>query len=253
MPFLGIGLYLLIAVFFAVHAVRTGQPMYWLLILFLFPLLGSLVYFIAIYYPNNFKMQRQGHKVVAAAGQLLDPGRELRDAQHAWDLTPTAQNRLRLAAAQLHAGEFAQAAQSYSECLQGPFAHDVDIQIGAAKAYVLSGQAAQALQYLHALNQEDQGVRAEEIAILLAQALAADGQQEAAKAQFEAAVARFGSFQAYAEYAIWAAQTGDLATAQRLQGEIERVTSRWDRAQRALNAETMQRLNTAYKSLPHTT
>ena len=38
---LGIGLHVLVAVFFAVHAIRSRQQMIWLMILFMFPLLGS--------------------------------------------------------------------------------------------------------------------------------------------------------------------------------------------------------------------
>ena len=48
MPFLGIGLHVLVALFFAVHAMRTHQQMTWLFVLFSFPLLGSLVYFFAV-------------------------------------------------------------------------------------------------------------------------------------------------------------------------------------------------------------
>jgi hypothetical protein len=44
MPIVGLGLHLLIALFFAVHAVRSGQQLFWLFILFSFPLLGSVVY-----------------------------------------------------------------------------------------------------------------------------------------------------------------------------------------------------------------
>ena len=43
MPIFGLGLHILIAIFFAIHAIRTGREMYWLLILFMFPLLGSIV------------------------------------------------------------------------------------------------------------------------------------------------------------------------------------------------------------------
>ena len=34
----GIGLHVLVAIFFAVHAVKRGRELYWLLILFMFPL-----------------------------------------------------------------------------------------------------------------------------------------------------------------------------------------------------------------------
>ena len=41
MTIFGIGIHILIAVFFAIHVVRNVQQLYWLLILFMFPLLGS--------------------------------------------------------------------------------------------------------------------------------------------------------------------------------------------------------------------
>jgi hypothetical protein len=57
MPYLGIGFHVIVAIIFAVHAVRSRQNMYWLLLLFAFPLLGSVVYFFAIYVPNLRRSQ----------------------------------------------------------------------------------------------------------------------------------------------------------------------------------------------------
>ena len=104
MEIFGIGLNILVALFFAVHVVRNGQPLYWLLILFIFPLLGSLVYFFAIYLPNS-RLPQGARKVASVAVQVFDPHRELREARAAYDYTPTAQNQMRLASAQLEAGD----------------------------------------------------------------------------------------------------------------------------------------------------
>ena len=120
MPFAGLGLHILVALFFAVHAVRSGQQMYWLIILFSFPLLGSLVYFLAIYLPDS-RLQHGARKVVASAAKALDPTRELREARAAFDYTPTAQNQMRLAAALLAGGDAQEAARNYEACLKGPF------------------------------------------------------------------------------------------------------------------------------------
>ena len=57
----GIGLHVIIALFFAVHAVRSGQNNYWLFILFAFPLLGSVVYFFANLLPNS-RLQRHARQ-----------------------------------------------------------------------------------------------------------------------------------------------------------------------------------------------
>jgi hypothetical protein len=57
MPYLGIGFHVIVAIIFAVHAVRSRQNMYWLLLLFAFPLLGSVMYFFAIYVPSLRRAQ----------------------------------------------------------------------------------------------------------------------------------------------------------------------------------------------------
>jgi len=104
MPFVGLGLHFFVAVFFAVHALRSGQQLYWLIILFSFPLLGSIVYFLAVYLPDS-RLERGARKVVAAAAKTLNPTRELKEAHAAFEYTPTAQNQMRLAAAYLEAGQ----------------------------------------------------------------------------------------------------------------------------------------------------
>ena len=87
MPILGAGvLHILVALFFAVHVVRTGQQLYWLLILFMFPGLGSIVYFVAIYLPDS-RLDHGARKAVAVAARVLDPERELREARDAFDQT----------------------------------------------------------------------------------------------------------------------------------------------------------------------
>lgn len=248
MPFVGLGLHLLVALFFAVHAMRTGQNMYWLIILFSFPMLGSVVYFLVIYLPNS-RLERGARNAMAAAAKVLDPERELREARAAFEYTPTAQNQMRLAQALLEAGQAAEAASHYESCLKGPFASDAEIRFGAARAWVECGRHAQAVAHLQGIRKDDPAFRPEQLSLLLARALGGDGRADEARAEFESALQRFGSFDARAEYAIWAAGTGDTATTQRLRGEIEHATQRWSRHHRELNATMMRRLQQAYAAL----
>ena len=88
MPFVGLGLHFLVAIFFAVHVLKTGRQMYWLIILFSFPLLASLVYFVVEFLPAS-KVERGLRKATKVAINISDPGRELNDATEAFDLTPT--------------------------------------------------------------------------------------------------------------------------------------------------------------------
>ncbi len=244
MPFAGLGLHVLLAVLCAVHVVRSGQPLYWLFILFAFPLLGSLVYGFMVYLPNS-RLERRALKAVSAAATAMDPGRAVREARAALEEAPTAQHRMRLAAALLNAGEAREAAQHYESALQGPFAADPDLRHGAARALVESQQAAQALAHLDLLQREHPAHRPGDVALLRAKAHAAAAQPGEARNAFEHALAQHESFEALAEYAIWALSTGDLATAARLQERMDPITRRWNALNRELNAPVLRRLAAA--------
>jgi hypothetical protein len=244
MPIFGIGLHVIFAIFFAIHAVRTRQQLYWLFILFAFPGLGSLVYFFAIFLPNS-RLERGAMQVVSKAAKAIDPLREVRDARASYDHAPTAQNQMRLAAALLEAGDAPAAAEEYLKCLNGPFASDPEIRFGAARALVESKRFAEALSYLESLRNEHRSFRLEAISLLFARAHAGLGNHEAARAEFEHALSAHGSFEVQAEYAIWSWSRGDNATAERLDAQMQKTMSRWTSATRNLNADIIARLKAA--------
>ena len=244
MPILGFGLYFALAIFCAVHVVRTRQPLYWLMILFGFPLLGSVVYLFAICQPAS-PLQRRAQRAIATAGTALPPQRDVRAAQAAFEETPTAQNQMRLAAALLAAGDASASAQAYAACLNGPFAKDPEIRLGAARAFLACERYADALGLLEALRREHPDHRAEPVALLLARALAGCGRHAEARAEYASAEQRFGTYEAKAEYAIWAYAVGDRVTSTRLQGETDRIASRWNGLTRDLNALATKRLRAA--------
>ena len=245
MPIVGLGLHVLIALFFAVHAVRSGQNMYWLFILFAFPLFGSIVYFVVIFLPSS-RLERGARKVVAAATKAMDPTRELREARSAFEYTPTAGNQSRFAAALLESGLAEEAAANYEACLKGPFASDPLIRFGAARAFIECRRYTQALSHLDAIRASDPEFRPEQTALLRARALAGDGRTGDARTEFESALARFGSFEVRAEYALWAVASGDAATATRLKAELDQTIKRWDRHTRDHNADLIGRLSAAF-------
>lgn len=247
MAILGIA-HILIALFFAVHAIRSGQQLYWVVILFMFPALGSVVYFFAIYLPNS-KLDHGARKVVKAAARSLDPGRDLREARQAYEFTPTAQNQMRLASALLADGKADEAATTYEACLNGPFSGDLEIRFGAAQATLASGRAAASVAHLQTIRSKDQNFRAEQVLLLLAQALGAAGRQDEARAAFEEVLSRHNSFTVQAEYAIWAAGVGDADRARQLYAELQRTMDRWASHTRDLNQPLIRRLNAAMSSI----
>lgn len=244
MPFLGIGIHILIAIFFAIHVIRTNQNMYWLFILFMFPVLGSIVYFFAIF-SREPALARGAQKMQNAAIKIIDPTKELRVAKENYEFAPTAQNQMRYAGALLETGDAFAAAKLFEDCLKGPFAEDLDIKFNASRAFFQSGAFENAILHLSQIQEMDANYRAEQVAILRAKSLAKSNRLDDAKSQFESTYNRFGSFEALAEYAIFAFENNDAQSAARLYDEVETSMSRWNRHTKELNAPIAKRLQVA--------
>lgn len=248
MPFLGIGLHVIVALFFAVHVVRTGRPMYWLMILFMFPLLGSVVYFLAEFLPHS-RLDRTARKAGVAIQKGLNPGRDLREAQRAFDLTPTAHNQMRLAEALLDAGKIAEAVEQYDACLSGPFAGDAEICAGAARAKLANNQPQDAIKLLATVREKHPGFRPEQVGLLTGEAFEAAGRIEEAGAEYEQMVQRFASIEARVHLALWAIAQGRRAVAERELVEIGHARKHMTKYTRDLHRDLFSRLDAASASL----
>lgn len=244
MPFVCLGLHFLIALFFAIHALRNGKQMYWLIILFSFPLLGSAAYFFAEYMSSS-KIDLGVKQVSNIAISLLDPTRELREARQAFDLTPTVQNRMRLAAALDGAGEYNEAVHQFNACLNGPFANDPEVCFGAAKAKFHNKQPHLATELLLDIRNKNTNFRPEELSLLLAQSYAASQDNTNARIEFIHASETFGSPDTRAHFALWAANTGDIQTAKNLRTTLEKDWQHWNKHTRSLYKSLFNEIDTA--------
>jgi len=244
MPIIGLGLHFAVALFFAIHALRTRRQTYWLFILFSFPILGSIAYFVVEFLPQT-RIERQARIAGRALHRVIDPGREVREARREFDLTPTAHNQMRLAAALLDAGQAAEAVQQFDACLSGPFAGDPQVILGAARANIAHGQPAAAIALLEPLQAKQPHVRADEVGLELGRAYAASGRHAEAGEQFETVVERFGGLEARVELALWAFGNGQEAVAQRELKEIEHARKHMPKHSRGLNQDLFKRLDTA--------
>ena len=200
MPFLGLGLHILIAIYFATHAVRTGQDRYWLWILFAFPGLGSIVYGLTIWLPQA-RHSREGHAVVRGVRRIIDPDRELRLAQDDFDATPTTDRRLRLGDALLAKGRATEAATHFESALSGVHKHDPDIQVRLARAWLAAGRARDARGLLDEVIQRNPSFRSQDGHLTYARAVVAEGDRERAREEFNALTAYSGNLDIHAEYA----------------------------------------------------
>jgi hypothetical protein len=248
--FFGIGLHVFIAIFFAVHAMRNNQGIYWLFILFAFPLLGSVVYFFAIYLPG-LRHSHGARVATQAITQLVDPNRALREARADFDRAPTVQHRMRLGEALLDAGNPREALEHFQAAANGPFANDPVLLLGLARSQFALGDYTTAdatLANLFSVNPQarNQGGPALMYARTLA-ALNAPG----ARAAFEQALTCANDVAPRCLFAEWLAAQPDEADRRRagaLYAEIVQDAKHWPRHTREHNREWLQRAQTALAS-----
>jgi hypothetical protein len=242
----GIGLHVLIAAFFAHHAVTTGQDKYWLFILFAFPGLGALIYGVAVFLPS-IRHTREAQVVVRGARRLLDPTRELRAAQEALDVAATADNRLRLADALLDAGRASEAVVQYQMALVGVHAGEPAIVVRHAHALVEAGHAQAARDELDELIRKNPDFKSPEGHLTYARALVALDERTRARAEFEVLVGYFAGLEARARYAEALLGWGDAARLRDLLAETNKTIKRMPGAAKNINREWIDRLKAVEK------
>lgn len=243
---IALGLHVVIAIFFASHVIRTGQDKYWLMILFAFPGLGSLVYALMIWLPA-FRQSHSGRQVVCGAAKLIDPGKELREAQEQLDIAATADNRLRLAEALLEYGRPSEAVVQYLAALVGVHAGDPGIRVRLAHALVDAGHAQAAREDLDKLIADHPDFKSPEGHLVYARALAALDERPKARAEFEVLVGYYAGLEARARYAEALLAWGDGPRLRDLLAEGDRIARRMPAASREINREWLERIKAVQK------
>lgn len=249
MPVIGLGLHFLFAILFAIHAVRNGHDRYWLLVLFMFPVLGSLVYAGAIWLPG-LRHDRNARRLAQGIRARLDPGRELREAREAFEHSATVDNRLRLADALAAAGRHAEAVDAFRTSLRGVHGDDPAIQVRLAGALLESGRPGEAVGVLDEVIRRHPAFRSADGHLLVARALAADGQRERAREEFDVLVGYYSGYEARAHYADALAGWGDGEAAQRLAADSLREAKRLPAYARRANREWLDRLAVQARGSP---
>lgn len=246
MPLLAF-VHLALAAFFAIHAVRTGRPYWWLFVLLSFPMFGSIIYFFAEYLPT-IRNTRGGAKAVRAINNVIDPNRELREATQEFDRTPTAYNRARMAQALLAKGQVDEAIGHFQQAASGPYATDASFLRGLGQAQLLAERFADAIATLERLFAAHADQRSGTAALMHAEALAGAGRPEARQA-FEAVIASDASVEAQCKYGLFLAQRGDKAAARTALAAALKDANRGHHHSREMNREWTDRATIALKSL----
>ncbi len=217
MPLLGL-LSLLVQVYFAVHAYNTGRQN-WIYIIIIFPVIGSLVYFLAEFLPD-FVRSHSGKQAAKNFWGIVDPGRELRFLRDQLERADSVKNRKALAEGYINAGFLEEAISLYQSCMEGMYADDPSIQEGLCLAYFLKGDFNRAKENLFKLKEIQGGNMSAEFDLLLIRTYEESGDTDKALKEYPALTGKYSGEEARCRYALLLKKTGTSEEANTLFNEV---------------------------------
>jgi hypothetical protein len=216
-------LHLFIAVALAVHAMKTGRSQWWLFILLLVPLIGSIAYVVIELIPAMFQT-RGAQKMRGALGAAIDPDKEWRERAKEAELVDSVDAKRAFAEECEKKGMWSEAIRLYEAAATGIFADDPAVLTGLARAQLGSGDAEAALATLRRL-EEAQPHRSQEAHLLYARALEALGRTDEALAEYEDVARYYAGFEARARFGLLLLKQGRVAQAREMFAEVVRASS----------------------------
>ena len=215
------GLSLLFSIALCVHVVRTGQQMYWLMIILILQPLGGVVYLVAIVLPS-LAGGPTARRFSQGAREALDPTREYREAGAARAETPTVHNQMRLAKAAAALGHHDEAQSLYGQAAQGIHADDPALLMGHAAALIELGRFDEALALLDALGRDAGKGRTPAAALALGRTYEGLGRMSEADTAYQWAAGRLPGLEGLGRYAAFLARTGRRDEATEAVTEMDR-------------------------------
>jgi hypothetical protein len=203
---------LLVQIGIAVHALRSGRPLWWLAVILFFPVLGAAIYFLVEILPeirSSRTIGRFGSDIVKA----VVPSAGLHRRAEELAVCGSVQNKLQLAQECTARGHFDEAIKLYESARAGPFADAPDLLLGLARARFYNGEPKAARALLEPLAAAHPDYYPQDVAILKARAADAAGDSETALLELEAMLDRAVGLEARFRYGEILARTGKTQAA----------------------------------------
>jgi hypothetical protein len=204
-----------------IHAVRTGQQMYWLWILVIGGPLGAAIYVFAVLVPE-WMGGRTARGVGRAAQQALDPDRDYRHAMRALEDTPTVGNRMKVAQAAAALGRWSDAEAQWALCGDGHWGDDPVILLGHADSLLELARYSEAVQKLEKLKSLGREGETPRVALAFARAYEGLGRNAEADDAYRFAADRVPGLEAGGRYVAFMAKIGRRSDAEIGLAELDR-------------------------------
>ena len=225
-PFIPTWIHYATAIACTVHVLRSGRRGWWILLFFMVPNLGALVYFFMEWLPEI----RSGRRLRPRNESNKKRIKRLREEMAHVD---TVERRAQLAEAMLAEGEAEEAAGHLEMCDAGPYRDDPFILMSLIAAYLeCEGRGQDAMAAMERLEATGSRDKVKLQALLKARSLAAAGRNEEAKAAY----AKLGTAEGRCRYGLFLKSLGETELASQvfdfLLLESERATKIWQKAEK---------------------
>ena len=217
------------------HAMRTGRPGQWALIIMGLPVAGCLAYVFLEILPD-LRHSRAARQAVRDIGAVIDPERDLREmAQRVAD-ADTVENRAALAEECLRRGRAAEARQLFQSCLTGVHAADHALLLGLARAEFALDDHAGACATLERLRAAHPNLDCPDGHLLYARGKEQQGEVEEALTEYAALAEYYPGEEPRCRLALLLQKTGRVAEAktlfQAVVHSVERASKLYYRTER---------------------
>jgi hypothetical protein len=195
-----IALTVVIQAFFIFHVFRTGRPYWWAFIILSFPIAGCLIYYFVEIFPSS-REHRSARKAVRDIAKKIRPDAELAQRAAELEICGSLDNKLSLAFECEQSCMYEEAASLYRSCLSGMYANDPKILFSLARALLSGNCPAKAKARINQLQMDHPKFKTNEVKLLLARALEAEGDAGATSA-YEELIPVFSGFEAKYRYGL---------------------------------------------------
>jgi len=110
-------------VLFVLHVLKTGRNTYWIALLIMLPLVGSICYFIIEILPG-LRSGNAGNKLNTGASTPLNPNKNIKNATRNYSIVGTVDNARKLAEQHIEKSQYTEAEQLCRQWLSGLYEYD---------------------------------------------------------------------------------------------------------------------------------
>jgi len=217
MPIFALSIILQVA--FIIHIVKTGRNTYWIWIVLMLPLAGSLAYFVVELLPELMGSSR-GRKTIKTIDGVINPHREIKQAQQNFSIADTVENTRRLAEECLTKQRYDEASSLFDKCLKGMYENDPYMLHGKARAEFGLGHYAEVITALDRLKQHNPDFKNGDAHLLYAMALDAQDKRDEAAHEYETLARYYPGPEPKCRYALMLQKMGKPAEAEKLFAEV---------------------------------